>query len=222
MERLKKNACLSRASVWQSKQACKCGDQIPRAMSEWKRLQHFFAKFQRLAMELDWNKATLISNFMFKLSYKMQRQLSTGNKKPTNLFRYAKRCQRVLQRLKNPAHIKAVSKKYAEKNATAATATTSISPAPKKVSTSTTTIQTTNSTNLSCRQPTTHEQDRLIREKSCFTCKEHEHQTAKCSNEWKPMTLLAASCMVVHKVQKLQLGNAEPLLEVVSRGEKNH
>lgn len=41
----------------------------------------FWAEFQRLAIELDRNDATLISDLTSKLSYEMQRQLNTGDKR---------------------------------------------------------------------------------------------------------------------------------------------
>ena len=89
----------------------------------------FWAEFQRLSVELDCNEATLISDFTLKLTYKMQRQLSTGNKEPTYLLRYAERYQRVLQCLKNAVDTKTASEKYAEKQATAISAAF----APKKL-----------------------------------------------------------------------------------------
>ena len=57
-----------------------------------KNFNTFWAEFQRLAIELDWNDATLISNLMSKLMYNMQRQLNTGDKQLTNLLEYAEHC----------------------------------------------------------------------------------------------------------------------------------
>ena len=98
----------------------------------------FWAEFQRLSIELDRNNATLISDLTSKLSYEMQRQLSTGNEKPTDLLKYAERCQRVAQRLKNTARTKAALERYNEKCAAAA-ALASSTLAAKKATTSTTT-----------------------------------------------------------------------------------
>ena len=80
-----------------------------------KNFNTFWVEFQRLSIELDRNKAMLISNLTLKLTYKMQCQLSTGNKKPTDLFKYIEHCQRVSQRLKDAARTKAALERYIEK-----------------------------------------------------------------------------------------------------------
>ena len=64
----------------------------------------------------------------------MQRQLNTGDERPTDLLRYAERCQRVYQELKNVARVTAAVERAKEKRALSTAAT----PA-KKVATSTTT-----------------------------------------------------------------------------------
>ena len=53
----------------------------------------FWAKFQQLAVELDWNNTILISNLTSKLSLKMQRQLNTKDIQLTGLLTYTKCCQ---------------------------------------------------------------------------------------------------------------------------------
>ena len=55
----------------------------------------FWAEFFWLSFELDQNDSTLISDLTFKLSHDVRRQLINGDKLPTDLFKYAKRCQRV-------------------------------------------------------------------------------------------------------------------------------
>ena len=76
----------------------------------------------------------------------MQRQLSTKDKKPTNLLKYAERCQRVVQKLKDAAHIKTASEQYNKNGAAATIAPASNTPAAKKIATSSsTTAQTTSS-----------------------------------------------------------------------------
>ena len=72
----------------------------------------------------------------------MQRQLNTGDEQPTNLLKYAKRCQRVYQGLKNVACVTAAVKQAKEKRA--------LTLAAKNVATSTTTTQTTSSTKPNC------------------------------------------------------------------------
>ena len=73
----------------------------------------------------------------------MQHQLSTEDKRLTNLLEYAECCQCVYQNLKDIARVKAASKQYMEKRA-ALTGSSTATPA-KKINTSTTTTQTTNS-----------------------------------------------------------------------------
>ena len=168
----------------------------------------FWAEFQRLSIELNWNNEMLISDLTSKLSYAMQLQLSTGDEEPTGLLKYAERCQRVAQRLKDAGRAKVAAEKYAEKQA-AATAKTA--PAPKKGSTSTTTMQTTSSSAEPSQRLSISEQDRLMKEARCFMCKQVGHRTTKCSNDWKPMSSLSVSHMVVQEVQELPAGNAKPL-----------
>ena len=175
-----------------------------------KNFNTFWAEFQRLSIELDRNDVTLISDLTSKLSYEMQCQLSTGDEEPTDLLKYAERCQRVAQRLKDAARRKAASEKYNEKRA--ATAPSSSTPAAKKATTSTTTTQTTSSSAEPSRRLTIDERDRLMKEARCFTCKQVGHRTTKCSNDWKPMSSLASvSRMVVQELDAELAENGVPL-----------
>ena len=98
-----------------------------------------------MSIELDQNKATLINDLTFKLSYNMRRQLIIRDKQPTDLLKYAEHCQRVYQRFKDLTRIITTSERYAEKHvATTATAASATSSA-KKVSTRITTTRTTSS-----------------------------------------------------------------------------
>lgn len=148
---------------------------------------NFFAEFQWLSMELDQNKATLINNLTSKLFVKMRQQLSFGDKSPTNLFKYAVCCQHVYQDLKDITRVIAASERYKKKCAILATfnKATTTTTLTKKVSISTTTIQTTSFANpnltsyLSC-QLTFSERKQLIREEKCFTCKKQRHIILHC------------------------------------------
>ena len=167
----------------------------------------FWAEFQRLSIELNRNDETLISDLTSKFSYEMQLQLSTSDEELTDLLKYAERCQRVAQRLKDAGRAKVAAEKYAEKRA-ATTAKT----APKKVSTSTTTTQTTSSSAEPSRRLNISERDQLIKEARCFTCKQVGHQTTECSNDWKPMSSLASvSRMVVQELDAEPAENSVPL-----------
>ena len=164
----------------------------------------FWAEFQQLAIELDRNDKTLISNLTSKLSLDMQRQLNTGDERPTDLLRYAERCQRVYQGLKNVARVTAAIERNKEKRASNNTS------AAKKVATSTTTTQTTSSSEPN-RRLSISERDQLMKEAICFTCKQVGHRTTECSNDWKLMSSLASVSPM--DVQELPAGNAEPLLK---------
>ena len=88
----------------------------------------FWAEFQRLAIELDRNEDTLISDLTSKLSYDMRSKLSAGDKRPPDLLEYSKRRQRVYQDLKNLARMKAASDRYTEKRAAATATATATTP----------------------------------------------------------------------------------------------
>ena len=107
----------------------------------------FWAEFQQLAIQLDRNDTTLISDLTSKLLLEMQRQLNTGNERPTNLLKYAERCQQVYQGLKDIARVTAAAEQYKEKRVSS----TNNTPAAKKVATSTTTTQTTSLTKPNCQ-----------------------------------------------------------------------
>ena len=167
----------------------------------------FWADFQQLALEINRNEATLISDLTSKLSLEMRRQLASGDKRPTDLHEYAERCQRVYQDIKDIARATAAAERYKEK-CFATTLGPATNPAAKKVATtSTTTTRTTSSNNSVSRQLTTSEQARLMKEERCFTCNETGHRTADCTKEWKPMSSLA-SVSNVEEIQELPLENA--------------
>ena len=60
----------------------------------------FWAKFQRLAQDLDLSEETKISDLIQKSHHSIQHKLATGDEKPTNLVQLARRCQRIEQALK--------------------------------------------------------------------------------------------------------------------------
>ena len=165
----------------------------------------FWADFQRLALEIDRNKATLISNLTFKLSLEMKQQLASGDKRLTDLHEYAERCQRVYQDIKDIARATAAAKQYKEKRGTTTSGPATL-PTKKVATTSTTTTRTTSSNNPVSRQLTTSKRARLMKERRCFTCKETSHWTADCTKEWKPMSSLA-SVSNVEEVQELPSEN---------------
>src|SRR5271154_1582565 len=60
----------------------------------------FWAEFQRLAAELDYNQTTMIDDLRFKLSPSLQNAL-VHVPDPTDIYEFARTCQRVDQRLKD-------------------------------------------------------------------------------------------------------------------------
>lgn len=78
------------------------------ALTEFRKLRQgmkefngFWADFQRLSAELDHNEETLIEELRDKLSIEIQRQLATGEDDPADLYDFARRCQRIDQRLRD-------------------------------------------------------------------------------------------------------------------------
>ena len=133
----------------------------------------FWAKFFRLLIELDWNKSILISNLTFKLSYKVQQQLINEDKQLTNLFKYAKCCQCVYQKLKGLARAKVLEESM-EQNVV-------VAPTPiHKISTKVT-IRIAKS---GC-QPVLSEKDQLIKKRKCFLCRKVGHKTMDCLSKRK-------------------------------------
>ena len=61
----------------------------------------FWAKFQVLASELDYNKATLISELKYKLTLSLSQAMAGGISRPKDIHKYAKQCQEAYQDLKN-------------------------------------------------------------------------------------------------------------------------
>ena len=154
----------------------------------------FWAKFLRLSVELDRNKATLISDLTHKLLVKMRLQLINGDEEPTDLFQYSERCRRVYQGLQEIVRAKALKKSIEEGAVVDLTLY-------QKVKANTNTIQTARSS----RHPVTSERDQLMKERRCFLCREVGHRTIDCPGkkkltiEQKPMNELAVSRMVVQE-----------------------
>ena len=146
----------------------------------------FWAEFLWLSIELNWNKSTLISNLTFKLSHEVRQQLINGDEPPTNLFKYAERCQQVYQGLKDLARAEAEVLEECV-----------VAPA-QKVSTKPTTIQTARS---SCH-PVTSKRDQLMKEGRCFLCREVGHKTIHCPSKRKLMNELSVSRMTIQKSEK--------------------
>ena len=133
----------------------------------------FWAKFLRLSIELDRNKATLISDLTHKLSVEMRLQLINGNEEPTDLTAYAERCRRVYQGLKEIAHAEAFERPF-EKCVVEAASILRFSTRP-------TTILTAKSS----RQLVISKKDQLMKEGRCFSCKKVGYRTIDCPSERK-------------------------------------
>ena len=148
----------------------------------------FWAEFLWLSIELDRNKSTLISNLTDKLSLDMQFHLINGDKQPTDLLKYAKRCQHVYQKLKDLARAEAEAFEESMEECVVAK-TLPI----QKINIST--IRTAKSS----RHPVTTKRDRLMKKGRCFSCKEVGHQTMICPNKQKPTSELAVSPMTIQE-----------------------
>jgi hypothetical protein len=76
----------------------------------------FWAEFQRLAAELDYNQTSMIDDLRFKLNPSLQNAL-VHVPDPTDIYEFARTCQRVDQRLKD---IQAVQARVDRRNPTTA------------------------------------------------------------------------------------------------------
>ena len=154
----------------------------------------------------------MISNLTFKLSHDVRRQLINGDELPTNLFKYAKHCQRVHQELKDLARVEAESLKKC---------VVVVATLVQKVSTNT--IRTAKSSH----QPVISGKDQLMKERKCFSCRKVGHKTMDClsknklTNEQKPMSELAVSCMVVQE-SKPKESRTTVLQTIAPRAEELH
>ncbi|MCJ1469365.1 hypothetical protein MMC07_007998 [Pseudocyphellaria aurata] len=122
---------------------------------------------------------------MLKPSYKIQRQLSTGDKTPTDLYIYAERCERVYQQLTDANRAKALADRYFEERATATTMTTTTTSKPHVRAPATPAAAT------GADRPRLSEAERArpMAEGRCFACKENGHidMNGQCTSQWKPM-----------------------------------
>ena len=156
------------------------GDPNKRANAEYKfQILHqegqefntFWAEFLRLSIKLDRNESTLISDLTFKISHEVQQQLINGDEPPTDLFKYAERCQRVYQGLKDLARAEALEESMEQ---SVVVALTHIQKVGMKA-----TIRTAKSS----RQLVISEKNRLMKEGRYFLCREVGHRTMDCPNK---------------------------------------
>ena len=179
---------------------------------------NFWVKFQRLAIELDHSKETLIDDFIEKCYYTIQQQLATGEKNPTSLTQLAKRCQRIELSLKKVGQNKLTHERYTAWK-TGFTATKFTSAAPATISTtsaapassrflqilqprlpSTTTNMTTPSI-TSTPGLTEDERTKLIKFSRCFKCKQESHMLLDCTQLFRPYSAINALLQEVTLVE---------------------
>ena len=158
----------------------------------------------------------MISNLTFKLSYEVQQQLINRDEPSTDFFKYAKRCQRVYQGLKDLAHTEALEESMEQSVETAAASI-------QKVSTKLTTIQTARSS----RHLVTSKKDQLMKKERCFSCREVGHKTMnylskrKLTSKQKPMSKLSLNCMTMQKSEQKE-SRAVVLEAIMLRAEESN
>ena len=132
----------------------------------------------------------------------MQFHLINREEQPTDLFKYAERCQRVYQGLKDltRAKVEALKRSMEER------VVERVAPVPR-FNTRPTTIRTAKSS----RQPVISKRDQLMKEGKCFLCREVGHRTIDCPSEQKPIdeqkpqksiSKLSVSCMTMQKSEQ--------------------
>lgn len=139
----------------------------------------FWAEFQRLAAELDYNQTSMIDDLRFKLNPSLQNAL-VHVPDPTDIYEFARTCQRVDQRLKD---IQAVQARVERRNpTTAADGKAATPPANTAKTTTSTAAAKPPASAMSSTRPTHSdpEKEALLRTGSCFNCKQQGHRAADC------------------------------------------
>ena len=161
----------------------------------------FWAKFQVLASELDYNKVILISELKFKLTLLLSRAMAGGVSWPTDIYEYAKQYQQMYQDLKNIKIWMPVAnfagnwynretKTNMSTNTNANTKTVNCSKHPVNSSYSwfffmaSNLIVTTHPARSKATRLTQKEIAKLQHEDRCFTSKEVGDHRPKCPNRW--------------------------------------
>lgn len=147
----------------------------------------FWAEFQRLSAELDYNQASMIDDLRYKLSPALQNAL-INVPDPIDIYDFARTCQRVDQRLRE---IQTLSARV-ERGASLKTATppggTTLTPQ------ATTAGKDDRIERVSRRTPHPDpERENLLRTGSCFTCKKPGHRAAECP--------LKATAKTIHELE---------------------
>jgi len=145
----------------------------------------FWAEFQRLAAELDYNQTPMIDDLPFKLNPSLQNAL-VHVPDPTDIYEFVRTCQRVDQRLKD---IQAVQARVERRNPTTAADGKAATPQANTAKATTSTAaaklpaSAMSSNRLSIRPiHSDPERETLLCTGSCFNCKQQGHRAA----DWPP------------------------------------
>ena len=161
-----------------------------------KPFSEFWAEFQRLAAELEYNQTSLIDDLRHKLNPNLQTALINAPD-PIDLYSFAKDCQRVDQRLRD---IDQVKERFERRITTRTNPTASRNVVPNGPS-STRTSATLDRQERPPRRPQNPDpaKEELIRTGACFTCKKPGHRAIDCPDK------------TIHELDIEETGNDNPL-----------
>ena len=183
----------------------------------------FWAKFQRLAQNLDLSEKTKISDLIQKLHHSIQHKLAIGEEEPTNLVQLACQCQKIEQALKEANCSKLVQDRIAEQNATrrnnesTRTIVNTLASAAQPANSNLTTLRmacisqpraqlaapsNTNTSTVATPQLTEDEMEKLKKFNRCFNCKEKRHAARNCRRPSKLYLAVSASLQEVELVEE--------------------
>lgn len=146
----------------------------------------FWAHFQRLAAELDYNENTLIEELRHNIFLKLKKELVNEDDDPTDLYKFARRCQRIDQRLRD-LELNQTSRFQSFASSSSLTSRTT-APVSKIIVITEPENEATQSASsrlspFSFSRRTPHPDARkkeLMRERRCFHCQEHGHTAKVC------------------------------------------
>ena len=169
----------------------------------------FWAEFQILALELDHNEATLISELKYKLTSSLSRAMADSVSQLKNIHEYAQQCQLAYQDLKD-IKLRVPTANFSSNwynqgtNINTSTSMNMKTAGPQanrneRLANSLYSHPLSVASNTASTCPAHSEATRLTREEiaklqcedRCFTCKEVGNHWPKCTNGWQLMLTIA-------------------------------
>ena len=178
-----------------------------------KEFNSFWADFQALASEIEYNEATLIQELSHKITPALSQAMLSA-KIPDDLHQYANQCEETYQKIKQlQLRIGTSAERFTKRRTPMDSAQLPTSSLYAKRPVATTSPSRSSSTYRAGRSDevrlTPDELARLRKENRCFRCKEVGDHRPRCDREWQPMSVLPAAVneMAVREVAVPQSGH---------------